>query len=290
MSLTPQIRPDRNGKLVTRHVKTSQSVTAKALPAPSAPSAGAEDVFKNDDTIREALYLHMPENEADEYFSFITRKPKVIQEALAKALGTVEDKEQFNAALSVVDEFTDKTLAVIALDSLDFIIAIAQPPHGTRSPYDGTSLSGSTNVYSGALMVMGQTYRNNFKRDALDPETIDLNKYGPYLRASTLTHSLGLDSRAPTTMDEAMQRQHVSEHADTFARHYPALIRITQATNTSPQLADSHALLEVCEVLEERPGSVNALVDYVNERNRFDMDEFRDILDAPSRSMSSGTL
>jgi hypothetical protein len=139
-------------------------------------------------------------------------------------------------------------------------------------------------------MVMTQAFSEHFSRGALNPETVDRDTYGPFLRAATITKALGLDSRVPTSLDRHRQIGHVSEHINAFATHYPELIRITQGTNSSPLPMDSHIMLKVCEVLDERPDAAEVLVAYVNERNRFDMDEFKEMLDGPSRSLSSGTL
>jgi hypothetical protein len=213
------------------------------------------------------------------------RKPRLLQTALAKVLSTVQNKDQFNASIAIFEESTDQTLCVLALDDIDFVIAMSQPPHGEVERYAGTP-----KAYDGVLMVMAQAFPEHFSRGALNPETIDRATYGPFLRAATITKALGLDSNAPTSLDRHRQIEHVSEHIDTFAKHYPALIRITQGTNRSPLPMNSRIMLEVCEVLDGRPDAVDVLVSYVNERHRFDMEEFKEMLDGPSRSLSSGAL
>lgn len=284
--ITPQIRPDRNGKLVTRHVKTDATPAATPiLPPPPSLSALSKKDISNDDIIRDAIYLHMDEDEADSYFGFVTRKPRVVQDALAKAFTDIADSDRFNAGIAVCSEMTEPTMCVLALDDLDFIVDMARAPHGSVNPNEGTP-----EAYNGVLMVMTQAYGDNFSRGALNPETIDLDTYGPFLRAATITKALGLDNSAPTTRDVSRQHEHVSQNLGTFASYYPSLIRITQASNTSAMALDSHAMLDVCEVLEEYPGSDDALVTYIKDRKRFDMDEFKAVLNSPSRSLSSGTL
>jgi hypothetical protein len=284
-NLIPQKRPDRNGVMVTRHVKAVTASTGKQLPPPSSLSAMRKKDLNNDDVIKGALYLQMGEWEADDYFAFIMRKPRVVQVALAKALTDVVDRDQINAALAILEECSDQTLIVLALDDLGFITDMARPPHGSEALHPGT-----TTAYQSVLTVMTQVFTDNFSRGTLDPETADRDTYGPFLRAATITKVLGLDSSAPTSLDRHRQIEHVSGNVNTFARHYPELIRITQATNRSPLPMDSHIMLKVCEVLDERPEAAEVLVAYTNERQRFDMDEFAEMLDGPSLSLSSGTL
>lgn len=286
-ALVPQKRPDRNGKLVTRHVKDGTATAAKAtLPPPAVLASISRQDFINDDIIRDALFLHMEEEEADGYFAFLMRKPQVVQSSLAKALSNVaSDADSVNAALAVCEEMSDPTAIVLALNDLDFIVDMARAPYGTVQSHEGTS-----KAYNGVLMVLNQAYGEHFQRGALNPETVDLDTYGPFLRAATITKALGLDSRAPTSLDRHKQIEHVSEHVSTFASYYPSLIRITQETNKSALPMNSHIMLDVCAVLDEYPGSEEVLVSYVNERQRFDMEEFKTVLNAPSRSLSSGTL
>lgn len=285
-NLVPQKRPDRNGKLVTRHVKTDTSpVAAPLLPPPPSLSAMSKKDMSNDDIIRDAMFLHMDEEDAEGYFAFVIRKPRVVQDALAKAFTDIADSDRFNAALAICDEMTDPTMCVLALDDLDFLVDMARAPYGTVQSHEGTS-----KAYNGVLMVLSQAYGEHFNRGALNPETVDLDTYGPFLRAATITKALGLDSRAPTSLDRHKQIEHVSENIGAFTSYYPSLIRITQGTNNSALPMNSHIMLDVCAVLDEHPGSDDVLVSYVNERQRFDMEEFKEMLDGPSRSLSSGTL
>lgn len=284
-NLIPQKRPDRNGKLVTRHVKVATAPTGKQLPPPSSLSAVSQRDSNNDDIIMEAMHRYMDEWEAEDYVAFVMRKPRLLQTSLANALSTVQNNDQFNASIAIFEETTDQTLCVLALDDIDFVITMSRPPRGDVDQYAGTP-----KAYDGVLMVMTQVYSEHFSRGALNPETVDRDTYGPFLRAATITKSLGLDSRVPTSLDRHRQIEHVSEHVNTFATHYPELIRITQATNRSPLPMDSNIMLKVCEVLDENPDAADVLIAYTNERQRFDMDEFKAILDGPSRSLSSGTL
>jgi len=280
-NLTPQKRPDRNGKMVTRHVKTSNDSTTKRFPLPLAPAAMNQNDLHTEDIIRESLYRHMGEDGAEDYLSFVIRKPQVIQTALAKALVSAADREQTNAALAIFEESTDNTQIVLALDDLDFMTSIARSPHGVVDPY-----AGSTKAYYGAIMVMTQAFTEHFQRDALSPETVDIDTYGPFLRAATLTKALGLDNHAPTSLDSHRQLEHVVENLSAFKRHYPVLIRVAQEARP----LNSHALLEVCRILDDQPEATDPLIAYLNERRRFEMDEFKEILAAASRPLSSGTL
>lgn len=284
-NLTPQKRPDRNGKIVTRHVKMATAPTGKPLPPPSSLSALSQKDFNNDDIIRESLCRYMDEWDADDYLVFALRKPRVIQTAFAKALATVSNEDQFKAAIAVLDESAGGTLSVLALDDLDFIADVARPPYGSESPHAGT-----TKAYTSVVTVMTQTFNEHFKQGFLDPETVDVDTYGPFLRAATITKVLGLDSRAPTSLDSHKQREHVMENLKAFSSNYPALIRITQAINRSPAPLNSHIMLEVCDVLGDQPDAVALLVAYMDDRKRFELSEFKSLLDSPSISLSSGTL
>lgn len=284
MTLTPQVRPDRNGKMVTRHVKTDAVPTqSKTLPPPPSLSALSKQPMTSEDIIHDAMMLHFPEEEVEDLISYFMRKSPVVLDALARELSDASDSDRFHAAITVVTEINDPVLCVLALHDTDFIVDLAKPPYG--SPADAT-----IKYRESAVSSMRQAYSEHFVRNAMDPETMDVESYSRFLRAATITQVLALDSQVPTSMDAHKQREHVADNMSTFSRHYPSLVRIVQATNLSGANMDSRVMLDVCSVLDENPGANDILVSYINDRKRFVMEEFKLLLDGPSRSLSSGSL
>lgn len=280
-NLTPQKRPDKNGKLVTRHVKTATAPVGKAsLPAPKQPAVAAPS---REDVVRAVLSSHLDDAaDVEGYIAFINRKAPAIREAIIRSIADHPTGHEFNAVMAVVEDTSNQSFGVLALDDPQFIVEFARSSLGAL-PEETTPKD-----FSGAVMVMDQAFRDLFKGNGVPLDDAAVTRYAPLIRAGAVTKTLGLDERMPSVFEKVDQIRHVSDNIDTFVRHLGALRRIPEVPPAAG--LDSHALLDICAVLDDDPSATDALVSYVTERQRFDIGEFRDILSGESRSLSEGTL
>lgn len=287
-NLIPEKRMDRTGKLVTRHVKPEQeSAARKPLPAPSLATVETPDgTTKRDEIIANTLRAHLSEEDSVSYLAFISRKSDLVKDALAKALDCEYNKERTAVALSVFDTWSNNiALFKLAIDDPEFILAMSRIPEGEpqRESWD--------DPYGAVISDMENAFRDNFKKNNINPSSFDVDTYRPFLQAATITKSLGLDNSTSTSMDEHLQRQHVMDNLDTFVKHYPILHRAIGSVdwlNQDP--IDSQGVLAFCNVLDSTPHAAELLLAYAEDRKRLDLDEFTAVVDGPSLSLSSGTL
>jgi hypothetical protein len=268
--------------MVTRHVKTAAAPVAKSpLPAPSQPVAAPESI---EDAVRDVLGRHLDDaGDVDGYIAYINRKAPVFREAIMRSIANHPTGHEFNAVMAVVEDTSNPSFGVLALDDPEFIIEFARSSEGNL-PQKTTPKN-----FSGAVMVMDQAFRDLFRGSEVSvDDAAVVARYAPLLRAGAVTKTIGLDERSPSAFDKIDQIRHVSDNIDTFVRHVGSLRRIPEAPTAAG--LDSHALLDICAVLDADPSAEDALIKYVSERQRFDMDEFRDILAGSSRSLSDGTL
>lgn len=285
-NLIPEKRMDRTGKLVTRHVKPEQeSAARKPLPAPSLATVETPDgTTKRDEIIANTLRAHLSEEDSVSYLAFISRKSDLVKDALAKALDCEYNKERTAVALSVFDTWSNNiALFKLAIDDPEFILAMSRIPEGEpqRESWD--------DPYGAVISDMENAFRDNFKKNNINPSSFDVATYRPFLQAATITKSLGLDNSTSTSMDEHLQRQHVMDNLDTFVKHYPVLHQAIGPVDSQESI-DSRGLLKFCRVLDDNPHAAEMLVAYTKERQRLDADEFVAIVNGPSISLSSGTL
>ena len=274
--LTPQKRPDRNGKMVTRHVKTDTIPVVKApIPAPTAPAR--TDTIPL--TALKKLTMLLGSEDGSAYFDYIGRKPPEYREVIMTAIAGAQSDDERYAVLCVVDEASTPRVGTLALDDPSFLIELARQHTVLRA-------SGSK-VYSGAVMVMDQSFREHFRDIPIDEAGV--RKYAPLLRAASITKTLGIDQNALTSFDKVDQMRHVNDNMDTFTRHLLACRSVTLHAGKDTMF-NSEELLGICEVLDAHPGSDDILMKYVSDRKRYDPDEFKLVLSGASRSLSEGTL
>lgn len=276
--LTPQKRPDRNGKMVTRHVRDTASPVAKApLPAPSAPDASSNSQSL---AVLKKLSMHFGSEDGASYFSYIGRQPTEYREAIMTAVMDAQTSQELDAVMCVLGDGSGPVFPTLALDNPSFIVELAKQQTVIQAS--------GTKVYSAAVMVMDQSFREHFNTRSIPIDEAGIRKYAPLLRAASITKTLGIDQNALTSFDKVDQMRHVNDNSETFMRHLLACRSVT--LHAGDAMFTSEDLLGICEVLDAHPGSDDVLMKYVSDRKRYDPDEFKLILSGASRSLSEGTL
>lgn len=276
---------DRNGKLVTRHVKPVDDGASKAvgIPAPmvsASPAAELGPMAKIDAVWREKI---SPEgingiDGADEFrSSYLERKGVITQQCLLWAIETAKTQEELEATVAILDEAMPAPVAQIAWSDMSFFVRLAE---GAQRDIDLNPYERCMNAYD---HVVSNHYRSG--RSRAHEQTTDYTAHADMVKAAAVARVLNTNNAISTFAQMDEYRATIENH-DLLLKHLKTCRLVLNAGRDDPSTYDAIA---IAELLEENPGSEEALVSLVADRKRIDMDELREALGTHS-SLSQGAI
>lgn len=278
--LIPEQRVDKNGNLVTRHVKqdAGSRIQAGSIPAPSL----AKTVESPAEVIRrEFLSYGFSEHEANVYIGYSANLGHETQKVVAEALLNRTEDEDVANVKHIITVAMDPGVVQLAVSDLDFFRKIKECfPSGERMSQQRA-----------AFNVFESTFRNNFKTATFADNIKDFDylRYAPPFRAEVVSSILQIKGNASTTFEEREQEDHIKDNIDEFVdniieHHSVALTTRDYGINLS-----SRDILGISNMIKEYGSTVEVITMAIVDRKRYDEDEIRSIL-STAPALSQGAI
>lgn len=284
--LTPQIRPDKNGKLVTRHVKTDAAAgrTAAAMPAPKLAPADSKDTRKQLINEVAEIIASPPANptrftKTNSLQSVKRDLEEFKDESFVRALGdALSDPERSRYLKALVDSafYHDEDnrenylKAVLSVDQMFVTIE----KYGGQLPF--AMSSDTSNLFSS----MG--FKSHEFREEITDEHIS------YFQSTLIAQKLGIQpSGFPVKNIYYKQVELIRENLDAIVPALPVLVRTIGSDYSKQTFAD---IAEVLERIEESVNSPDDIADVMVERQTKDFDLVNEVLNNGVKAVSSGVL
>lgn len=278
--LIPEQRADKNGKLVTRHVKPigDDKLRMAAIPAPALGVTGGEDSYE-DIIRREFLACGATEDESRDYADFTTGHGEETQRVVAEALLNRRDHEDYEMIKHVLMVSNQAGVIQLAVDDVAFMRSLA-------GCLPDAQISSKRNAYN----LVEDAFRKSFKlMHAQDVSKVDYLKHAKQFRASVMAMALALTGRIVSSFEEREQEGHLLEHYDTFIERLPEFRRLSIGMRNAGVTINSRDLLSAMETADAYGTNIEAFVAAVEERGRYDEEEIKDIL-TTTASLSQGVI
>ena len=280
-NLIPEQRPDKNGKLVTRHVKTgggSKPATSLPAPAPVAP-AKREPLAVIEDALAQKLE---DGDDLQGIVMYLKMSAPITQQIVADALENYETDEEFDVLYRVINSAIDPGFLQLATSDIKFIVDLSKTVKTGDTSYPARR----------AVSVMESTFTNKFRsRGTRDSQEYGYTKHLGMFKAAVIARALEIDDNVSSDFEEYEQYLHIHENMELLMRHLPACnkVMVGMESHVKGKRATSEEAVAVCRILEEFPDSETLIVDFVEDRKSFDEQAVRESLTSAS-ALSRGAL
>lgn len=297
-NLVPVVRPDVNGKLVTRHVKVeaSSADTSRSLPSPSV--ASTVPVISHETNVK---IVWAAVDSALDTGAFEGTAVSSAEE-LRKALDTL-DSGTIDAFRSAIDDeshvgFEDLLLSILHnklhSESAGYLLFIAQQhSHEGLDNYWEDDLEG-TIEYDNAMLTLrglhqfGLEARHPIPKNILNAEAHERNDVSALVRLIQQGHKYDVDGIIKDWGADSFVIADVE--LGNFALEYPDEIDNAIKILNHNEGLDGMKLRAAYALGEEYDTPVDRIVDIIRERQTADMETLRLVLDAEAQPLSNGTL
>ena len=286
-SLTAQVRPDKNGKLVTRHVKTDAAGgrTAPSMPVPKLASAGPKRVTRDELIDEVANIIAAPPANPTRY----TKTP-----SLRSVMSTLESFEDDSVIELIADAMKDperspytKSLITSSFHygepSMEAFMKLAlntDKIYMTIETYGGDMHAQMNSDFSNLSASMG--FKNNAFKGPVTDEHVD------YFKATLIANKLGIQESAfPIKNVYYRQIEMIKENFDRIVPALPVLVPVLSRDYYKESYDDIANVLGHIETSGHDPKDIG---DVMVERHTQDLDLVEEILGNGVKSMSSGVL
>jgi hypothetical protein len=285
--LTPQKRPDKNGKLVTRHVKTEASAgrTGVVLPAPTLAPAGGKKVSREQIINEVAEIISSPPanptrfTKTNSLQSVVAKLKEFKDDAFISELGAaLNDPERAQYLKALVDgafyydepSMENYLKAVLSVDRM----FVTMEKYGEQLPF--AMASDTSNLFS----EMG------FKDHEFKGEMTD--EHIGYFKSTLIAKKLGIQpSGFPVKNIYYKQIELIKDNLDAIVPALPVLVPVMGRDYYKETYAD---IAEVLERIEESGNSPEDIGDVMMQRHTKDFGLVNEILNNGVKSVSSGVL
>ena len=285
--LTAQVRPDKNGKLVTRHVKTDAAAgrTAPSMPAPKLTAPKDETVSREELVDEVANIIATPPENPTRY----TRTPSA--RSVTESLRDFKDEATIKA---VGDAMTDpdanpylKSLIASSFYNEDpnlegylkAVISVSEI-HATIEHYGSQLPSGLMSDTSNLFGSMG------FKEREFKGEVTD--EHVGYFQATLIANKLGIQPGGyPIKNIYYRQIEMIKADLDRIVPALPVLVPVLSRDYYRESYDDIANVMERIEASGHAPKDIG---DVMIERQTQDLDLVEEILGNGVKPMSSGVL
>lgn len=279
-NLRAEQRPDKNGKIVTRHVKNGDNVKRVAsLPAPSPVATPKRDAMS---VIGDALGQKLDVDTAMGLTGYMAMKAPVTQQIVADSLERCENDEEFNALVNAINKAIDPGFLQMTASDIKFLMQLSE--HITDENSDQPTRR--------AVGIMESTFTNKFRSSGsrVGMEH-DHTKHLAMYQSAVLARALGVDGNTGSDFEAYDQYQHINENREPLMRN---LSTCRKAVGMLDELSarnrpTSEEALAVARVLDDFPGSDEAVLLFIEDREMFDEGQLREALSI-NTALSRGAL
>jgi hypothetical protein len=279
-NLRAEQRPDKNGKIVTRHVKNGDSVKRVAsLPAPSPVTAPKRDALS---VISDALGQKLDAETTEGLTAYMGMKAPVTQQIVADALERCENDEEFNAISKAINKAIDPGFLQMVTADIKFLMQLSEHITDDEPEYPTRRASG----------IMESTFTNKFRsRGSRTGMEGDHTKHLAMYQSAVIARVLGVDGVVASDFEAYDQYQHINENREPLMRN---LSTCKKAVGMLDELSaknrpTSEEALAVARVLDDFPGSDDAVLLFIEDREMFDEGQMRESLSVGT-ALSRGAL
>lgn len=281
-TLIPEQRPDKNGKIVTRHVKPNAGtgLSGMGIPAPSiamkeeSPSETIERILTDS-----GRYSTM---QIEDYsLTYLDGKGEKTQRVVADALLNCESDREMDAITKCITIIMEPGVLQLAASDIKFVLDVAD-----TFPRDNPVQSLRV-----ATDAMEDTFTSVFrpKGRASDHNKVDYLKYADAFKATMLSRVLMVDDDASSTFEAREQVDFIQGNMDSFRDNLPLLREASDAIVQTGVKTNPYELLKMVDYLEGNPSGIEAMATVALERRRFDADEIKLVLSS-ANAISQGAL
>lgn len=285
-SLTPQVRPDKNGKLVTRHIKTDAAAGRTGLVMPAPTLAAPVKKVNREELINEvAEIVAAPPANPTRY----TKTPSL--KSVTSSLSEFKDEATI---ASIGDALNDPESSPFLHSLITSSFYYAEPNlegflkaaisvdrmYATIEHYGNQLPSALNSDVSNLFSQMGFKERD-FKGEVTD-------EHIGYFQATLIANKLGIHERGfPVKNTYYRQIEMIRENMERIVPALPVLVRVMGRDVYKDKYADIENVLQYVDASGHAPKDIG---DVMLERNTHDFALVKEVLDNGVRSMSSGVL
>jgi hypothetical protein len=274
--LVAEIRPDRNGKLVTRHVKTGSapSPSLKSLPVPAitAPSADSQRA----DLINAFAAVNSNPLAQKDFADCVTNVTEVSVQVMHDALKEHGDALYIKRIIFHASTEFELRMMCFNLDVMKAIEATEKA-------------NGASKAEQIPFNIFRQLLTDNFKLRKLD-DGFDFKKVSPAFRSAVLSEILGCDDKSLSTFETMEQMETLRSNGPLILSNFSGLVRVSRTTYDYGSRPNAEEAVELASLLEQYPGTEELVCSVVTSRKRLDLGEIRQVLESGAPSLASGLL
>lgn len=276
--LVPVVRPDVNGKLVTRHVKSGATAPQSLKPIP-APAVTVPVIDMRTAIVDAFAAVNGNSTAQGDFADYITNGiTDVSARTMYDALKAHGDPEYLcKIAYSASTEFELRMMCF----NLDLMKAIAAAEKAAGD--------GRTDTEKVPFNVFRQLTTDNFKLRKLGDD-FDFKKVSPAFRSAVLSEVIGCDDKSLSSFETVEQMEILRSNEALVMGNLNGLMMASYALHEHGKRPNATEAVELASLLEQYPGTEELVRNVVSSRKRLDLDEVREVLETGVPSLASGLL
>jgi hypothetical protein len=295
-NLTPEKRVDKNGRLVTKHVKTGAvpGANMSSVPAPSLP----ETKRKSDPLALLAPVRGVLSQSGIKACSKFLRECK--DSTRAVATDAVDDKKPFTSEIMglAVTKVNEGFLLVVASSSREWS-SIAKYKMGDSEYLKSGEASNMIGKMWDAYSAMTTYNTTNLYRTLSHEAAEDFNPEESIesFRMEYLGQQLELDTHTRTKREYYRSVETLNNDIDGVIDAMPILMGINKNLVVTDQYGyevgnslNAEQIMSVVQMSKDYPERIDSLVGFIKQRHTYDEDAVREFLETDATALSSGIL
>jgi hypothetical protein len=209
-------------------------------------------------------------------------KAPVTQQIVADALERCENDEEFNAIVKAVNKAIDPGFLQLATADIKFLLQLSEHITDDDPEYPTRRASG----------IMESTFTNKFRsRGSRAGMEHDHTKHLKMYQSAVLARALRVDGNIGSDFEAYDQYQHISENMEPLMRNLSTCKKAVEMLDelSGMNRPTSEEALAVARVLDDFPGSDEAVLLFIEDREMFDEGQLRESLSVGT-TLSRGAL
>lgn len=294
-NLIPEKRMDKNGRLVTKHVKTGTSPTlgSMTVPAPSLPDPRSAHIA----TILEPMGKMFTRNGLQHLTKYLESCQSSTLAATAGALESAEEAFAGQVISEAVRKRNEGFLLLVASSKR------AWSPVAAEQSEEGELREGVLDHFSSTLwsiytgMTPYEAHDLYASLDSSDAANFDAEDSIESFTLEFLGKKLDLDLHSHTSRAYYRSLEALNADLDGVSDAMPMLLKMNRKLYTMDrdgnevgQSLTSDQVMSVVRLSKKYPERADSLLEFVRQRNSFDEAPAEEFLKSPATSLSSGLL
>lgn len=289
-NLIPEKRVNKLGFPVTKHVlpPSAANKTKTAIPVPSFSVVDTRGQWSDlEPMVRD--YVALRTDSPEDVVHRISKLDSVVQRQVTDALLSGDDYSSFTA-LSVMEECKDNQVAYI-MGTLSFHRAMHLGMHGDDAP----------GKYSGVIQRSGfSSLKSRFSFEFFgEPEGEVTQDRLDHFKAEVLSDNFDFRHVYPLGFERYAAMQKVVDNIDLVEAAIPAMTKVKagmrhwrqeHGKSTDAPYLYVEDMMEIAQVVKDRPDSAGKFYQYARDRGGFDADTFTAMINTASPSLYEGVL